>query len=66
VIFNTLPQQERTLAGIGAELERNRVPSLTGASRWAASSIASLLKTAEERGMLDGERQQRRAATSAS
>jgi DNA invertase Pin-like site-specific DNA recombinase len=66
VIFNTLPQQDRTLASIGAELERNRVLSLTGGSRWAASSVASLLNTAEERGMLDGERQQRRAATSAS
>ena len=52
VIFNTLPPGNRTLAAIAAELERNRVRTMTGARDWATSSVASLLKTARGNGML--------------
>lgn len=51
-IHNAADGEKPTLARIGRQLERQGIPSKTGARTWAPSSVKALLDRAREQGLL--------------
>lgn len=52
-IHNAAAGEKPTLARIGRQLERQGIPTKTGARTWAPSSVKALLDRAREQGLLD-------------
>lgn len=59
-IHNAADGEKPTLARIGRQLERQGVPTATGARTWAPSSVKALLDRAREQGLLDRAHEQDR------
>lgn len=52
-IHNAADGKKPTLASIGRQLERQGIPTKTGARTWAPSSVKALLDRARGQGLLD-------------
>ena len=52
-IHNAADGEKPTLARIGRQLERQGIPTKTGARTWAPSSVKALLDRARDQGLLD-------------